>query len=57
VELANVMLYSSLIGETVALPMDSAAYEKRLNQLIANSRIEKKAVRVTEEDFTKSFRR
>ena len=25
VELANVMLYSSLIGQTVELPMDSAA--------------------------------
>ena len=35
VELANVMLYSSLIDQTVALPMDSAAYEQKLNQLIA----------------------
>ncbi len=57
VELANVMLYSSLIGQTVELPMDSAAYEKKLNQLIANSRIEKKVVEVVNEDFTKSFRK
>jgi predicted dehydrogenase len=57
VELANVMLYSSLIDQTVELPMDSAAYEKRLNQLIAASKIEKKVVEVSEEDFTKSFRR
>ena len=57
VELANVILYSSLIGQTVELPMDSAAYEKKLNELIANSKIEKKVVEVSNEDFTKSFRR
>jgi len=56
VELANVILYSSLIGQTVELPMDSAAYEKKLNQLIAASKIEKKVVAVSNEDFTKSFR-
>jgi predicted dehydrogenase len=57
VELANVMLYSSLIGQTVELPMDSVAYEKKLNELIANSKMEKKVVEVVNEDFTKSFRR
>src|SRR5262249_23441288 len=57
VELANVILYSSLIEETVELPMDSVAYEKKLNQLIAESRIEKKVVEVSNEDFTKSFNR
>jgi predicted dehydrogenase len=57
VELANVMLYSSLLGQTVELPMDSAAYEKKLNQLIAESRFEKKVVRTSAEDFTKSFNR
>jgi len=36
--------------------MDSAAYEKKLNQLIAASKIEKKVVAVSNEDFTKSFR-
>jgi hypothetical protein len=56
VELANVMLYSSLLNDTVELPMDSAAYEKKLNQLIAESRHEKKVVEVVGEDFTKSFR-
>ncbi|MGO8930410.1 MAG: Gfo/Idh/MocA family protein [Limisphaerales bacterium] len=56
VELANVILYSSLIGHTVELPMDSAAYKKKLNQLIAGSKIEKKVVAVSNEDFTKSFR-
>ena len=57
VELANVILYSSLMGKTVALPMDSAAYEKKLNQLIAESKLEKKVVEVGNEDFTKSFNR
>jgi predicted dehydrogenase len=57
VELANVILYSSLIGQTVELPMDSAAYETKLNELIAGSKIEKKVVQATEEDFSKSFRR
>jgi predicted dehydrogenase len=57
VELANVMLYSSLIDQPVALPMDSAAYEKKLNELIAGSKSEKKVVEVSNEDFTKSFRK
>jgi hypothetical protein len=57
VELANVLLYSSLINQSVDLPMDSAAWEKKLNQLIAESKHEKKVVPTTAEDFTKSFRR
>jgi hypothetical protein len=57
VELANVILYSSLIDQTVQMPMDSAAYEKKLNQLIAESKIEKKVVAVSTDDFTASFRR
>ena len=57
VELANVMLYSSLLGQTVELPMDSAAYEKKLNQLIKESKHEKKVMEVASEDFTKSFKR
>jgi len=57
VELANVILYSSLLGETVELPMNSAAYEKKLNQLIAASKTQKKVVAVSNEDFAKSFMR
>ena len=57
VELANVILYSSLIDQTVELPMDSAAYEKKLNELIAGSKIEKKVVAVSNEDFSASFRK
>jgi hypothetical protein len=55
VELANVLLYSSLIGQSIDLPMDSKAWENKLNELIANSRHEKKVVQSTAEDFTKSF--
>ena len=57
VELANVMVYSSLLGEMVELPMDGAAWEERLNRLIAESRVEKKVVAVAREDFVSSFRR
>jgi thioredoxin reductase len=56
VELANVILYSSLMEQTIQMPMDSAAYEKKLNQLIAESKLEKKVVEILNEDFTKSFR-
>lgn len=57
VELANAMLYSSLVDRTIELPLDSAAYEKKLKQLIAGSKIKKKVVEVSTEDFTKSFNR
>jgi len=57
IELANVMLYSGLIQQTVQMPMDSAAYECKLKQLIAESRFEKKVVEISSEDFTKSFTR
>lgn len=57
VELANAMLFSSLRGETLSLPLDGAAYERQLQDLIAHSRSEKKTVAPTVEDFTKSFTR
>ncbi len=57
VELANVMLYSGLINETVDLPMDGAAFETKLQQLIADSKFEKKVVEVSDEDFAQSFNR
>jgi hypothetical protein len=41
VELANAMIYSSLIGEAVDVPLNGAAYEAKLQELIANSRFEK----------------
>jgi predicted dehydrogenase len=57
IELANAMLYSGLTGQTVELPLDSAAYERKLNELIAASKFEKKVVKTSSEDFTKSFMR
>ena len=57
VELANVMVYSGLLGQAVDLPMDSAAWEAKLNELIASSTHEKKVVEVSNEDFSASFRK
>lgn len=57
VELANVMVYSSLLGQTVELPMDSAGWETKLNQLIAESKVQRKVVKVEATDFSKSFRK
>ncbi|HAH86058.1 MAG TPA: oxidoreductase [Armatimonadetes bacterium] len=41
VELANAMVYSTLINDTVELPIDGAKYEEALNNLIANSKFRK----------------
>lgn len=57
VELANAILYSSLIGQTVELPLESAAYERKLQQLIAGSTRSKLVKEVANEDFASSFRR
>ena len=57
VELANVMVYSGLLNESVDLPMDGAAWEAKLNELIAKSTHEKKVVEVSSEDFAASFRK
>ena len=57
VELANAILYSSLLGQTVTMPLDGLAYEQRLNKLIAESKFEKKTVTSAGEDFSKSFNR
>jgi predicted dehydrogenase len=57
VELANGMVYSSLLKETIALPLDGAAWETKLNQLIAESKLEKKVMQVEASDFASSFRK
>lgn len=57
VELANAMVYSSLIAQTVELPLNSASWEKHLQQLIAESRFQKTVREVTTDDFAASFRR
>lgn len=56
VELANAIVYSSLLEKTVALPLDGAAWAARLSELIANSRV-KKVVRATAGDVASSFKR
>jgi hypothetical protein len=35
--------------------MDGAAFEKQLGELIAGSKLQKKVVAISGEDFTKSF--
>lgn len=57
VELANVMLFSSLLDRTIELPMDSAAYEAKLQELIAGSTLQKRVVEIGSDDFTSSFKR
>ncbi|MCE9610532.1 MAG: Gfo/Idh/MocA family oxidoreductase [Chthoniobacter sp.] len=57
VELANVLLYSSLLGQTVELPLDGTAWETKLNELIASSTRVKKVIAVQAEDIAKSFRK
>ncbi|HUR57112.1 MAG TPA: Gfo/Idh/MocA family oxidoreductase [Opitutaceae bacterium] len=57
VELANVILFSSLLDAPVRLPMDAGAFESKLQALIAGSKLEKKVVEITGDDFTKSFHR
>jgi predicted dehydrogenase len=57
VELANAMLFSSLENRTVEMPLDGAAYEARLKQLIASSKFVKRVAETAPApDFAKSFR-
>ena len=57
VELANAMVFSSLLGQTLELPMDGSAWEKELNRLIVNSKVKKNVVKVATDDFASSFRK
>ena len=57
VELANVMLYSSLVDQTIPMPTDGTAFEAKLQELIASSKFEKKVVEIKNDDFTQSFHR
>jgi len=56
VELANAMVYSTLTNATVELPLDGAAYEQTLSDLIANSAHQKKVRDGVSKDMTSSFR-
>jgi predicted dehydrogenase len=57
VEIANSIVYSALTDSTVNLPLDSAAYEVKLKELIANSKFVKPEVkdRPAEENVAISF--
>ena len=55
VELANSMLYSSLTNQTVDLPLDAAAFEKRLQQLISESTFVKSAATGAQFDLSGTF--
>ncbi len=43
VEIANAIVYSSLTGKPVDIPLDAAAYERKLKQMIRTSTFRKKA--------------
>jgi predicted dehydrogenase len=55
VELGNAMLYSSLIGQPVDLPLDGAAFERELMRLIEESTFAKGEVVSAEVDMEDSF--
>lgn len=58
VELANAILMSSQLGETVDVPLAGAKFEKMLKKFIANSRPKKKTAKTSAStaDFSKSFK-
>jgi len=55
VELANAMLYASLAGQPVDLPLDGDLYEQTLRQLIAASSFAKPGAETVERDVAKGF--
>jgi hypothetical protein len=57
VELANSMVYSSILEQTLTLPLDGAAWEAELQRRIRDSRFEKTVREVAIDDFAQSFRR
>ena len=56
-ELANAIVYSSVAGRTVDLPLDSAAYSAFLDELIANERPPRRVAATPPIDIAKSFRK
>ncbi len=55
VELANAMIYSSFIQDTVTLPLDSKKYQAFLKKKISKSTLKKKMIKKASDDFSKSF--
>jgi predicted dehydrogenase len=56
VELANSILLSTFNNQEVELPMNAAAYKKKLESLIANSKFKKQKVKAAVVDLSKSFK-
>jgi predicted dehydrogenase len=56
VELANSMVFSSLEGKAVKLPLNSKVYESRLMKLVAKSRMKKEPKRTVRADMEGSFK-
>ncbi len=56
VELGNAMLFSTFTGETVMMPLDGAAYESKLAELIAGSKKKTAVVEGPATDLSQSFR-
>ena len=56
VELANAMVYSSVIGKPVELPFDGAKYERMLKKLIRDSKFSKKTTWKKSKDMGSSFK-
>lgn len=54
-ELANVILLSSLDKRTIDLPLDGEAYKRKLQELIDNSKFVKPEVKSVDDDMSKSF--
>ncbi len=55
VELGNAMLYSGLKGEDVSIPMDTAKFDRMLDDLITRSKFHKKEVKEAVFDMSNSF--
>jgi predicted dehydrogenase len=55
VELANAMIFSSLTGKPVEMPLDAPAYEAKLKELIAGSGRNKKVREISAPDVKSSF--
>ncbi len=55
VELANAMLYSSMKGKTVNLPLDAEAYADLLKDLVKKSKFKKKEVKAGAVDLKASY--
>lgn len=56
-ELANAIVFSSLLGKAVELPLDGMAWEVKLNELIKHSKPRPRVIRNVAGDVASSFKR